>query len=74
MTDLTANIDLSLADLSFANLPALQDALGKLGLTITLKEPTEAMLKRGWHCIDFDRPGYSDGRTRWDRPRRIKPR
>lgn len=39
-----------------------------MGLVITLKEPTEAMLKRGWHCIDFDRPGYSDGRTQWDRP------
>ena len=48
------------------DLPALQDALDKLGLVITLKEPTEAMLKRGWHCIDFDRPEYVTSMTEWN--------
>jgi len=60
--------DLSLADLSYANLPALQEALDRMGLAITLKEPTDAMLKRGWHCIDFDRERYREGQTTWDRP------
>ncbi len=67
MTDLSPKSFPS-TNLSLAGLSALQEALGKLGLTITLKEPAEAMLKRGWHCIDFDRPGYSGGRTRWNRP------
>ncbi len=54
-------------DLSLMDLPALQDALDKLGLVITLKEPTDAMLKRGWHCIDFDRPEYVTSTMKWDR-------
>ena len=48
--------------------PDLQAKLDKMGLTITLKEPTNAMLKRGWNCIDFDREGYREGLTTWDRP------
>ena len=47
--------------------PDLQAKLDKMGLTITLKEPTDAMLKRGWNCIDFDREGYREGQTTWDR-------
>lgn len=50
------------------DLSDLQAKLDKMGLMITLKEPTDAMLKRGWHCIDFDRPGYPQGQTAWDRP------
>ena len=50
------------------NLSDLQAKLGKLGLVITLKEPTDTMLKRGWHCIDFDRPEYVTSMTEWDRP------
>ena len=46
----------------------LQAKLSRLGLVITLKEPTDAMLKRGWHCIDFDRPEYVTSRMEWDRP------
>ena len=46
----------------------LRRTLDALGLVITLKEPTDAMLKSGWHCIDFDRQGYREGQTTWDRP------
>ena len=53
----------------FSDLPNfsdLQAKLDKLGLVITLKKPTDAMLKRGWHCIDFDRPEYITGMIKWD--------
>ena len=60
MTDFSDSANFS--DLLFD----LQAKLDKLGLVITLKEPTDAMLKRGWHCIDFDRPEYVSGMVEWD--------
>ena len=59
--------DLEPTDLKLTDLTDLQEKLASLGLVLTLKEPTDAMLHRGWHCIDFDREGYAEGRTTWDR-------
>ena len=50
----------------FDLLSNLQAKLDKLGLVITLKEPSDAMLRRGWHCIDFDRPEYVTSMIKWD--------
>ena len=57
-----------------ANFSDLQEKLDKLGLVITLKEPTDAMLKRGWHCIDFDQPEYVWAWWSGTKPRRTRPR
>ena len=49
--------DLKSTGLNLTDLTDLQEKLDRLGLVLTLKEPTDAMLHRGWHCIDFDREG-----------------